>query len=114
MAISPMTARIGLRAEGRSIAFPYPGPLVAHGAAFVRVAAECRARPATGRDALRRMWDAMAPLYATAAEDPALPPELLSANWPGKAMRQSVAAASMALVPAVQAYRRELMPVAGA
>jgi len=87
MAISPMTARIGLRAEGRSIAFPYPGPLVAHGAAFVRVAAECRARPATGPAALRRMWDAMAPLYATAAEDPALPPELLSANWPGKVLR---------------------------
>jgi hypothetical protein len=30
------------------------------------------------------------------------------------AMRQSVAAASMALVPAVQAYLRELMSVAGA
>jgi hypothetical protein len=29
-------------------------------------------------------------------------------------MRQSVAAASMALVPAVQAYLRELMSVAGA
>lgn len=36
ISLSPLTARIALRAANRSIAFPYPGPLAAYGATFVR------------------------------------------------------------------------------
>ena len=79
-----------------------------------RVVAECRAHPPTGALALRRMWEAMALVFGPAVEDPALPAELLPADWPGDAMRRAVVDASMALVPAVQAYLGELMPQAGA
>ena len=77
-----------------------------------RVAAESRAYPPMGPASLRRMWEAMAPVFATAAEDPALPAELLPADWPGEAMRGAVASVTMALVPAVQTHLRELIPVA--
>ncbi|MGD0862315.1 MAG: PaaX family transcriptional regulator C-terminal domain-containing protein [Candidatus Limnocylindrales bacterium] len=79
-----------------------------------RVAAECRAHPPIGALALRTLWEAMALVFGTAVEDPALPAELLPADWPGDEIRQSVAAASMALGPAAQAYLRNLMPEAGA
>ena len=79
-----------------------------------RVVAECRVDPPTGAAALRRMWEAMTPVFATAAEDPALPAELLPAYWPGEDMRQAVATASSALVPAIQTHLREIMPTADA
>ena len=79
-----------------------------------RVAAESRAHPLTGALAVRGLWEAMAPLFATAAEDPGLPAALLPANWPGQTLPRAVAAVSMELGPAVQAYLRELVQAADA
>ena len=76
----------------------------AHVAALERILATVRAAPPAGAAAVRQLWDAMAPLFATAAEDPALPPELLPDDWPATATREAVVALSMVLVPAVRAY----------
>jgi phenylacetic acid degradation operon negative regulatory protein len=81
-----------------------------HAVQLEHVVAQCRAQLPSGADALRSLWDAMAPVFATAAEDPALPSELLPDDWPGEAVRQAVVEASMALGPVVQAHLRELMP----
>jgi len=79
-----------------------------------RVAVESRADPPSGAAALRRMWEAMTPVFATAAEDPALPAELLPADWPGEAMRQAVADASTVLVPAVRTHLDKSILIADA
>jgi phenylacetic acid degradation operon negative regulatory protein len=60
--------------------------------------------PPSGPAALETLWRAMAPLFAIAAEDPALPRELLPADWPGDAVRDAVIEVSARLVPTVRGY----------
>ena len=79
-----------------------------------RIAAEARMHPPTGALAVRRLWEAMAPLFGTAAEDPRLPAALLPADWPGEALPRAVEAVSMEFGPAVQAHLRDLLHAADA
>jgi hypothetical protein len=48
IALSPLTARIRLRAGNRILSFPYPGPLAVHGAAFLRLLRRAWANAAVG------------------------------------------------------------------
>jgi phenylacetic acid degradation operon negative regulatory protein len=59
---------------------------------------------------IRTLWEAMAPIFGVAAEDPGLPAELLPRDWPMEELRDAVAAVSTLLVPRVQASLRASMP----
>jgi phenylacetic acid degradation operon negative regulatory protein len=74
----------------------------AHVAELQRVTAACRIERPDGPDALRVMFEAMTPLFATAAEDPDLPVALLPDDWPGPGMQAAVVELSMALVPTIR------------
>jgi phenylacetic acid degradation operon negative regulatory protein len=76
---------------------------------LLRVADECSARPPEGGAAVRLRWQAMAPVFEIAIEDPGLPDELLPADWPSNAMRDAVIAVATVLMPPVEAFLRTIL-----
>lgn len=90
-------------------------PLEQLGARYRSQVAELRRRaeslrkaPPKGADAVRATWEAMAPISATAIEDPALPAELLPDDWPGREIRSAIETIAMILGPVIQDYIAEL------
>jgi phenylacetic acid degradation operon negative regulatory protein len=83
-----------------SLATTYRG----QAAELLQTVAPYRSSPPDGAAAVRLLWEAMSPISATAIEDPALPKELLPADWPDAEIQASVASAGMVLGPHVQAF----------
>lgn len=81
---------------------------------LLQVAEQMRASPPAGADAVRATWEAMAPVSATAIDDPALPDELLPDDWPAPQVRAAIIAAGMVLGRPMLDYIAALeAPVAG-
>lgn len=66
------------------------------------------AERAEGPDALRCLEAVTRPIYEAVADDPALPADLLPADWPGPELGRSLGAALAALSPAAATYVRTL------
>jgi phenylacetic acid degradation operon negative regulatory protein len=73
-------------------------------AAARAAAADVRARPLGGTEAMGAFAAATLPLYQAMADDPGLPADLLPPDWPGQALGAALDDALRAFGPAVNAY----------
>jgi len=72
-----------------------------------------RATAPTGAEAVRLMWEAMSRLSTTAIDDPALPAELLPADWPTVQVEAALEAVGKVVGPRIAAFIDERVAAAG-